>query len=804
MSKKHRKLSLILIGFLLILLTIMSFATPLEAPNQLIIENPYKEVKTVEANKNREHAEMNIFVNKLNPKNIKGYKIDDNEYYVELPSEDILKENEVYYISKSIEELPDIYSINGKKTIVNLNKFKNYSIETEEFTYGFIENIILISKAPIGIKNFTISKLDKTSGEIKKVYNVDRYNNIKILELQGKVINKNSQIVFKLNDEILNDFLENQVEIKIGKNFNEILKNENTKIRAKNNNLFYKIDKEKKQLLVENMEKTDEIKIVISNSNKINKIYKGVIRNSLKGEVTYDIRSSLINYEIVGDVVPVQPQLHVYATFTGDIPVGIELTKVTLEGDEIAIPIEVPIINGTGEGEITLDGSTFKLGYKEGKFKLGVVSLNDPEMPTKIITTKGYSGNTQVNEELVHIYKRPNGNISTVQVSLGDAKTKLAFLNTLKGEISHINTNNFGEFNVKSTGDDWTWFCFYQFAKDMLVADKPTMELEDYSRFDSGKMTVNGTITDAKDYIYSNANISIGFEENQYKSQYLYFKMNNWNGEEFNKIFRVHNNNTGVTKIRFVDFNFHVPALNLNGDIEISLDNTTSNYSKIYNEDGVEQNPTVPETKVIFTGDIPSGRNISKIILQIEGISSSVEIPIVNGTGEGEIQVEDSILKIGFENKGFKLTVVKRGNIPLKKKIVMKEYITGNVRAIGTHNISINKTGFEILPDKGKMDFGDFIPGDTKKTESLIEFKNPNGAKINVTLNPVNIEKMFKVDAQITPNTTIPLSNLQITNLQNGANNTNNFKISGVATTTIDTIPGKYKGELEVIITIIP
>lgn len=116
----------------------------------------------------------------------------------------------------------------------------------------------------------------------------------------------------------------------------------------------------------------------------------------------------------------------------------------------------------------------------------------------------------------------------------------------------------------------------------------------------------------------------------------------------------------------------------------------------------------------------------------------------------------------------------------------------------------INKVEFEILPEKGKLDFGYFFPGDVKKAESLIEFKNPNNANINISLSPTNNYKMFKKGASISPNTIILLNDLQIKDLKKGANSTNNFKISGIATTTKDTLPGEYSGELDVIITIVP
>lgn len=277
MSKKQRQISLVFIGFLLMLLTVISFAEAPEAPNQLITKNPFKEVKTVEANKNREHAEMKISVNKLNIKNLNGFKIDNNEIYIELPSNEVLKDNEIYYISKNVEELPDIYNANGKKIITNLNKFEKHNIQTLEFNYGIFENIILVDKIPAGINELIISKLDKSTGEIKKIYKVDKFNSIITPELEGESINK-TQVVIHLPDNLLKDFTGNEKQIKIGKTLKDILKKEKRKKRDIDDNaLKYEIDKEKKNLMIisDSDDSLEEVKIVVLNNDKVEKIYRG-------------------------------------------------------------------------------------------------------------------------------------------------------------------------------------------------------------------------------------------------------------------------------------------------------------------------------------------------------------------------------------------------------------------------------------------------------------------------------------------------------------------------------------------------
>ena len=117
----------------------------------------------------------------------------------------------------------------------------------------------------------------------------------------------------------------------------------------------------------------------------------------------------------------------------------------------------------------------------------------------------------------------------------------------------------------------------------------------------------------------------------------------------------------------------------------------------------------------------------------------------------------------------------------------------------------VNAVGFEILPGKGSLNFGDFFPGDTKFAENLIEFKNPNNHNIKVELDTNNKEEIYKVGVPATETTTINLKELQVKDLKaTPTTKRNSFKISGKAVTKATTEPGEYSGSLDVIITIIP
>lgn len=270
MIKKYKKIGLFLVSFLLIVLTgVFCYAGSSEVPNQIIAENPYKEVNTIKANKNREHAELKITVNKINPESITAYKIGPNQYCIQLTSEGLTNESETYYISKNIEDLQNI----NKKKITTLNKFNTFFIDTGDFSYKIKDGIVFILKAPLQLEKFVMFKINKTSGEVQKAYSVDNIENINILDLEGERTKDNSKIIFKLNDKELEDFVDNKNDIKIGKNINEIF----NKDKTKKIDIQYEIDKENKQLIVYNDGDIQELKIVLFKQNKVKSVYNGKI-----------------------------------------------------------------------------------------------------------------------------------------------------------------------------------------------------------------------------------------------------------------------------------------------------------------------------------------------------------------------------------------------------------------------------------------------------------------------------------------------------------------------------------------------
>ena len=112
--------------FLIIFYTIFTsnlYSNTSEIPNEKEFDNPKKEVTTVEAKKNKEHAEMNIKVNKLSIQEIKGYNIGEGKTQYFIPKEE--KENKLlktltnntenqYLIFETKEQLSDYLNKNKK------------------------------------------------------------------------------------------------------------------------------------------------------------------------------------------------------------------------------------------------------------------------------------------------------------------------------------------------------------------------------------------------------------------------------------------------------------------------------------------------------------------------------------------------------------------------------------------------------------------------------------------------------------------------------------------------------------------
>lgn len=150
-----KKYLLILMSFFMVILGITSFSNVEneKVPNELIINNPKKEVTTIESLKNREHGEMNISVTKINPIPITGIER-DGKLEFELPEKVELEEN--------IFVTDDVNKIQEHRTLKLNKNLTTFSLENQT------EKTKLKVDKPSDSKKIYIAV--KEQDKIKRVY----------------------------------------------------------------------------------------------------------------------------------------------------------------------------------------------------------------------------------------------------------------------------------------------------------------------------------------------------------------------------------------------------------------------------------------------------------------------------------------------------------------------------------------------------------------------------------------------------------------------------------------------------------
>lgn len=174
-----KKYLLILMSFFMVILGITSFSNVEneKVPNELIINNPKKEVTTIESLKNREHGEMNISVTKINPIPITGIER-DGKLEFELP--ELISLDDEIIVSKDISFLKNLLDI--KKNVntrliqkINLEKKIPYSLNKIKSKIQIIIEKSMISRSREEINDIYIFILGSNS--VKKIFKAETRNN---------------------------------------------------------------------------------------------------------------------------------------------------------------------------------------------------------------------------------------------------------------------------------------------------------------------------------------------------------------------------------------------------------------------------------------------------------------------------------------------------------------------------------------------------------------------------------------------------------------------------------------------------
>lgn len=159
-----KKIVNILTIFIFISLNLFS-----EIMNEKIFDNPIRKVTTVETKKEKEKANLNIIVNKINPIKISG-TIENNELVIPL-SGDILKnfDNSYFIPVKSLKDIPNI--ANKDKLFTTLKKIDSSNFQKFDFNK---KTLRLKAKNNEFNEGMFIYKIDLQSKTIDKVFQITK------------------------------------------------------------------------------------------------------------------------------------------------------------------------------------------------------------------------------------------------------------------------------------------------------------------------------------------------------------------------------------------------------------------------------------------------------------------------------------------------------------------------------------------------------------------------------------------------------------------------------------------------------
>ncbi len=149
-----------IVAFFILIVTLV-VASEQKIPNVTILDNPTKEVTTIEGLKNREASEVNIKVKKRNIEKLEGIEVSDSLVF-SLPKGSLTKNEEIKVV-KSLEDIPTSIKDKRRKRNVSLSET---SVTIEDIDG---EKIIKIPKEEGQTTNYILI-LNKNTKEIGKVF----------------------------------------------------------------------------------------------------------------------------------------------------------------------------------------------------------------------------------------------------------------------------------------------------------------------------------------------------------------------------------------------------------------------------------------------------------------------------------------------------------------------------------------------------------------------------------------------------------------------------------------------------------
>lgn len=352
-----------LVLLVIIVCSAFTFAELPQAPNTVITENPDKKVTTVEAPKNREHAEMNITINKLIPKEIEGIELPTGEVLLFIEKDGMIqgrkKRENILYVTDSLDSFPDLSTVNGKTTIANIQKIKD-KVASNGIVVNEYDGLVVVEDGQKHSELF-VGIVEKLSGETSKVWEIKRK---KAKELDGG--SDGSRVVFQLNDEQLKEFTQPNIKLVAGIRYEQVITNPGARLRtfdgkASHEVLESKIDVEKKALIldVEGKQLATNMGLVVLDGDKLKDVYVGKISKNLNSSTEYVYEVDL--YELpnsVGTYVLAVPNYTGTTLWTHIEGIGYN-SPDSLVGSKYSKKLTFDKKVYTGEFKVTVDGEVF-------------------------------------------------------------------------------------------------------------------------------------------------------------------------------------------------------------------------------------------------------------------------------------------------------------------------------------------------------------------------------------------------------------------------------------------------------------
>ena len=788
MKKKAKKRTLFIFSVLLILINGVSLVQAKEAPNQLITDNPHREVTTVNANKNRDHAEMNITVNKLNSEKLVGQQISKNLVMYKLPGN---LETTRVLVTENKDEFEDL--LNRKST-------------RGQVPFSFTENIVKVNSLnPVYIGSVNsrneLNKVYYSTSEYRKniLENFDFTGKGNELIAQNKInISKNFSVdVSYFAKEISG----NRIIIKEEtKNFNSNFKwielrnglflySYNNSIRAVNKNMDDLIAEEGYTLTITNP------------GNQEKQEVKGYFRNYkehdiMKGKLTANrpLESSEIEPLYMSESDQVRRKVNIL--------VNDFAPKLNIDAKELLSGIKLEDL-----------GVELKAVKSGNKWKLVVTKQENKNIDNgsiQIDVTSDFGNNSYNNLPIV-TYKLDFDIDSVVEEQLGE----IVFNIDKRLQLSKGNGFNWvrtdGEL-ITSAKSNINYQSMIDISGSFTQVSK---KIEDILTMEKRESTNNNISLGGKDYelFYAKqvgkkdqAAIPVGISITDLKD-YAVVSMNNTNNSELlhNKFTLLASDGTKYTGN--IKENYLGDEAK-DGQAKLNLANVKVDEKIVWRQanTGAKVDSNKGEASLdfikgeLFNWNSYVGNRANHIVTKLIVTSDDGKKEIIGNAGE-ELKAKFKDNTIGISNDG--LFIIKHTNDSKERTYKVEAY--HNDIPLGSLDVNIVNGYKFTINEKGDLNFGEFIPGETKTAQTKIVFTKSADVKVDVILSEDSKKEMVKENSDANENTIIPIDDININEERsNGKSLTHSYILSAKAKTTKKTEEGKYSGVLDVVITVIP